>query len=527
MNNLLSGVSGPGMSVKKGLLYVVIIGICSSTFQAHGWGPNSGVRQSVTYALAAGMGISAAWALYEKMSKRNLQLKTDKLEEEINDYKSDENVKKYLLQIADLAAKWDNFVIEAVSCLDGCNTVESESVEKVIGCISKQIKRYRVTADEFQDGINKGIGELTNKLNELHIKSEDLKSKPQFYQSATELAEKVDVILKRLKDYNLLFQEHKAYIKLQDFMDQGLETEYAKEIEYAYLEVANWDLIIDEIIRGKNSQVLFPYLFYAQGLQSQLTQLSKYLSNLTDFKAYPFQEQKITRAKYVYDALQVILQFASTADTFMREKDAKVGYDREEQKIQMELAERKELLRLETKERESKIAQQNALAEAKVIEQRNKEKNLANEKARLDKEKRELEYKSKENVLELARIHEGYGIKQALDENNQKWRKDYDSLNLNQQKLVRDIEQRDAELKNLRIKLNSLQSDVKGTHSTNTELERHARSLELRVSNVAYAIDLLRSKVANPPFNPQSVHGLSEYINGLQEQIRQLKTIVS
>jgi len=527
MNNLMPGVSEPGISPRKGLLCLLIIGICSGNFQAYAWSSKKNITEGVAYALAAGMGISAAWAIYEKMSRRNLQLKTTKLEEEVNSFKSEEHIKEYLLKIADFATQWNNFVSETADCISGARNAEPEFIEDVIGCIGKQIKKYNVTPDEFHRWLIKGLSDLTNKVHELHLRSQDFVGKSHLSVSALRVMETLCDVLKNLKEYNVLFEEHKNFVQLLFFLDQGIETEYAKEIDYAYLEMANWDLAIDEIIRAKSSQVLFPYLFYAQNLQLQLTQLSKCLNNLVDFKAFPFQEKKIVRAKYVYEALQLILQFASTSEELMKEKDAKVGHDRQEQQIEAELAERKELLRLETKERESKIAQQNSLAEAKLIEQRNKEKNLANEKARIEKEKKDLEYKSKENALQLARIHEGYGIKNALDENNHQWRKDYDNLNLKQQRLARDIEHRDAELKNLRIKLSSLQSDVKGTHSTNTELERYARSLELRVSNVAHAIDLLRSKAANPPFNPQSVQGLSEYINGLQEQIRQLKTIVS
>lgn len=517
------------LGAQKGLLYLLIIGLVSNNLQAApSFFGTSNLRESAAYVLAAGMGVTAVWAIYERMGKKRFQARNHKLEIEVNSYKSDQHIKDYLLRNSAVQSNWAIFLTEFNNIKSPNQTgTETEFAENLVNCIYNQMKKNDVGVDEFHNKITNGIGSLRNRMQEISLKANELAERPHFLPAIDLLINGMGEALINLTEYNVIFEEHKNFIKLLSFLDKGTEKDFAQEITCVSSEVPNWHQVIDKIIKSKNNQVLFPYLFYAQDLELHLNELSKHLNNLSSFQAYPFQEKIIERAKYIYDALQVVLQFVSTSETLMKEKDAKVEYDRKEQHIKTEISERKELLRLETKERESKIAQQNAIAESKLLEQRNREINLANEKARIEKEKKEIEYKNHENGLQLARIHEGYGIQKALDANNKKWRFDFEKQNAQSQKLSQDIQQRDIELKNLQIKLSTLESNIKGTHSDRAELERYARSLELRISNAIKAIDLLRSKVSNPPFNPQAVYGLSDYVNGLQQQINHLKTLVS
>lgn len=546
-----------GVLAKKGLMYLLIVGLFSGNLQALDFFEQNATK--IKYALAAGLGISVVWAVYERMSKNTvkrenikLELENNKLGQEVNSLKSDENIKEYIVKVSDFVGKWKNFLAEVNDCMKDQGKTQEEFAKDAITFIYHHVNKYSLSLDEYLKRLSKTIDDLSNNMNELSIKAQGLKNKSDLIESATKLTSLIRIVLEHMQNYAALVETHKDYLKLVFFLHPGIEREYSQEINYAYAQTADWNQVIDQIIKSKNNQVLFPYLFYVQDLTVRLKTLSTLLSNLSRFKVYPFQKEQIDRAQYVHDALQVIVSYISSSDILTREKNAKIEHDKKQQYVQADIEERKERLRLETKEKEAKIAQEKILAETKLLDQKNREKHLANERAQIEKEKKELDSRSQENALQLARIHEGYGIKKALDENNNKWRTDCDSLNVNHKKELqnrdfelknlknklsdydnldaknkKEIQKRDNELKTLRIKLSSLESDIRGTHSNRTDLERKARNLEIKISNVSHALDALTRKVNNPPFNPEMVDMLPGYINSLRQEVRQLKTLIS
>ncbi|CAF1594308.1 unnamed protein product, partial [Didymodactylos carnosus] len=270
---------------KKRLLYILIAAFSFGTVKA-------AVHENVAYFLAAGVGVSAVWALYERMSKNGLKKEADLLQGEVNSYKSGEHIKEYWANTLSAVTIWEKFLEDFKNVVNS-NKTQGELAEYLINSIIGQAKHYNLTIDELRQKIAKGISDLDTRVNTLSAQRECMKPRSALLDLVEKALERTALNLRHLNEYAAFLEEQKAYVELLSFIEQGLEQEYAKEIEYSHVEIAYRDKAIDQIIKTKSNQVLFPYLFYAQDLKFKVDKLSKLLNNLSGFKSYPFQENPL------------------------------------------------------------------------------------------------------------------------------------------------------------------------------------------------------------------------------------------
>ncbi len=241
---------------------------------------------------------------------------------------------------------------------------------------------------------------------------------------------------------------------------------------------------------------------YAERVEKDRLLIDQALKKLVDFNPLPFQMNVIWQAKFISELLNDILGFVVTTPAYIKEKESKPAYDRQQELLKMELHERQERLAAELREQQARLAQEKRNTERALIEEKNKTQQLANHQAQIERDRNRLEIKEQEIMLNLMRIQEGEAIKQALKKNDSEWQ-----YKINELKCEYNV---------LRAQESEQQKKVIALESERGYLQKYNASIQNRLVLALDALKYLEEAIPNLPCNPDFVDGLRDYVDKLK-----------
>lgn len=530
------------MKVVRLLNYLLIWGLLFSlpTSQVKCFDTKDGL-----YVLASVTGITLTWALIERYKKNNAKFDLNKVSQEVKQLVQEvDNYKKEKYQLEEE----EHFLFNVSQFI---NNIEIDYKNEYIHWKSKSKDKNEYSYHLFNDLLEKiqlktnlSLDKIITKISEdkektsifleqLRIKLYSWKVKENrihFVEKAKFIEEKLEYMNKFLNEYYQAVLEQKNFIELGILLQINYEKKYSKEFEI--VKISNLALFkseLDKHIRvvGSKSNEQFPYFYYVQMLNSDKMKFEKFLENIVYVKVLPFQTCYIEKAKEIYDLLNKLLTAIVTTSTYIDEKEKKPIFDREQIRLNAELREKEMRLQAELKEKQAQIENQKKMIETKLLFEKNREQELANQKAKIEKDRKELELKEKQMMVDLAKIRDGETVKEALKQNDRKWQQTIDNLQSKYSAAVRDLnnlsEEHKKEVSKLKCELSDLKAQLKTSDLDSDKTAQEIKRLKDRIKQIITYLSELDILVSNPPFNPDFIEGLRTYIENIKLKISNIK----
>lgn len=411
---------------------------------------------------------TTVWAIIERCKKNtvgtNLEQEKrlhDADRKQLNDYKDGitqaDRDQKFLSNLAVYVKKMETAHSKEFELLRNYTREGSRDADFVRHFIDIVVSQSGAHVAHVGSAIERDLKEAISNEQQLAMKccewNED--SSDNYESQIQTLSKSLKEIVSLLQIAHSVISEQKPYMNLMALYGD-LNHKYTQEKNLKDCS-QGFESKLDKHIRSlySRSNELFCYLAYAESIKHDSAKLDGALKRLASFDAVPFQVQLIERSQNLLKALQSILGFVVTTWEYKKEKTDKPAYDENQERLRMEL-----------RERQARIDQENRLSEAKLQAERNRDAQLANDRAEIQRGIKQIQQKKIEAKLGLMRIRDQINMKEALKKNNKEWKKKFDRL----------------------------QSGLK---------------------EIDDSVKKLQSFTNRPPCNPDSVDGLRIYINEL------------
>ncbi len=296
-----------------------------------------------------------------------------------------------------------------------------------------------------------------------------------------------------------------SFIELSLIMDRDIFGEYSAELTVAK-QFTGQKLVneLDKLIRSKvEAHNQFPYLSYASKLKGNIDNIKRVLEKLKGVKLYVFQERVIEQANELLSSLSSLLESIVSISSYQQEQVRKPEFENQQK-----------LLAADLKEREERILREKQVVETRLLNEKNREQSLANERARIERERQALIVQERNINYEREKIISGQWLKEELTKESTK----------NENKLKTEIEKVKSETaKQLSAKEQELASLRYSLQNLDYQKRQTDQSLNQVYSNIAVCkqyIKNLQDKLKTPPCNPEAVDGLKDYLATLNNLSR-------
>ena len=363
-------------------------------------------------------------------------------------------------------------------------SIVEEDTVPLLGAVRERVTRSTVEFDSFERTIKSEKDKIDTLKSQLEVKMIEWSTKEnreQYNAQGQKLLAHLESLITFFSTFLYTMQQQSTIIKLELLLDKEFKESYAFEIN---LKPEEYGQKLYEHIHTLFSDVQhqFPYVLYADKLKQDRATLRKYLQELKDFKAVPYQKEHLNYAKELDIILKNILDYVVTCDKYAQEKMRKPQFDLENEKQQIELRERQGKIQLDIQERQAVIEKGKREYEAQFQKELNKAQQLANQKAEIERSKKELELKEQEIGLEWAKLKEGEKLKEALEKNNALWQEQCRKVQSQYEREKETVTKLQTEHADLKKSIAQLGQNLQNNLNANRQIDKeqlrvHATSL--------------------------------------------------
>ena len=493
------------------------------------------------FALAsAGAGIAGAWAYTERANNHGLKTKVSKLAQELACIKSDQvKIKQDQEFLATLAQKLtrveqeyaQEFMLFKVS-------YSEQEIARLMRILQARIHFKTSSSRQLKAAVDQDLQELVGLNQTLKLKKSEWShdNRAQAYkEQAHKLHERLQHLELFLKALQVTLDNYRTILDLAVVLAYDYQVLYAIELKLQeHQNRQDYDTYVRELdqhIHARYSEAVyqFPYLAYAEHIKKDLETLQKAIDQAQAGSTTEYLQELESKAVPLVEFLQGLLKFVVTTPVYIKEKAYKPEFDRHEAQVKAELQEKQERLTAELRESQARIDRERKLVEAQLQSEKNRAQELSNKKAELELERKNLELKDHQIIFELARIRDGETIKEALKQNNNDWHYKYNALQGTNARLKDQLERVHADhardLDKLRTETSALKTSLKNSETQIQKLTQKSRDLQEKIERSTNALHQLENY--NPPFNPETVEGLGNYIRNIKSYARAARNALS
>lgn len=461
--------------------------------------------KKTAYLLATGASIAGVgyWAYSEHTNKQRLQIELDKLNSERFQVEQDE---QFLAQVGEYSSEIEREYTQEIHLLKAYSMhLSNDTIDALLKIMQARLRitqTYSVLATKLEQQRDKAIAyqkELEIKLLSWH----NNQNKQKYIEHIQEkLLPRVNALALFLQSLYAVLLEQKSFIELNTVLAQDYERLYDRElVMYEHKDTDVFARNLETHVRVLYARIeeQFPFLSYADAVKKDVSILKhaveklSYMQNLTSYQALLKK-----RADQIIQILDYVLHTIVNTEFYTEEKRRKPEYDLQQQRLQAEL-----------RERQARIENDKRLTEAKILKQKNKTQELIVKQAENERARKELEIRDQNIRLELARIRDGQTVREAVAQKHKEWQ-DYTERTTkdHEQQLItirNDLEHAKIEARNISHDFHAAQSEIAKLRDTIRKTEE--------------SLTVLENKLSHPPFNPESVDGLRDYLATLTTQV--------
>ena len=482
---------------------------------------------------------AVAWAYAERTNKQTLKIKVDKLAKELAFIKSDQvkvqQDQEFLAVLAQMLKRIEQEYAQELALFRQQSSYSEHEIAQLMRILQARIQIKTSSAKQLKVNVQRELQEIVALSQRLALKKTEWGRDNRahaYEEQAHKLIERMSNLELFLQALHVTLENYSNILDLAVILTHDYQTLYAIELKLQELEDKElYRHELDQHIRARYSEAFyqFPYLAYAEYLKKDMATLKQAVEHARAGFNTPFLAELESKAVPMLEFLENLLKFVVTTPVYTKEKAYKPEFDRQEAQVKAELQEKQERLTAELRESQARIERERKLVEAQLQAEKNRAQELANKKVELDLERKSLEVKDHQLSFELARIRDGETIKEALRQNNNDWHYKYSSLQATNLRFKDQLErvhaENNRELDKLRIEINSLKNNLKTSETQIHKLTQQSRELHEKIDR---SIDTLRQLEGyNPPFNPEIVDGLNNYIKNIKSYARAARNALS
>ncbi|MBA3953823.1 hypothetical protein H0X48_00680 [Candidatus Dependentiae bacterium] len=497
--------------------------------------------------------VATTCAVTEYFNKRKLRARlerdiqaykaqTQKVNKELELIKSEEykleQEREFLSSLSQLLKSVTAKYKDEIGCAQGPYDKNSlESTVNLVHKIQAKIQLQGCLTTAYIQELKQDLNQISKASENLAVKAlewSQTASKAVYRDTITTLSDALKDLGYRLQSTAFTAEYFKSIVELNIALAQNYENKYATELKLQAQasNAEHYAADLDAHIRAlySDAQYQFAYLSYVAKVQSDISTLKSFVHNVPTKPAQldPFTAT-MQRAQGLIASLETLVEYVVTTATYIQEKQHKPEFDRQEARAKQELHEKQERLALQLREAQARIDQEKRVTETKLQQERARVKTLENQYAEIERERKALDVKDRQIALERARIRDGVTIQEALSNNNNDWNYKYSSLHQHytaavnaQNGLTAQLNaiqaEKAAELARINNELNQARTQIKNHETNYHNLNRDYKALQNKAHQAANTLAVL--DITNPPFNPDMVDGLRNYINTIKTHAR-------
>ncbi len=340
---------------------------------------------------------------------------------------------------------------------------------------------------------------------------EDAKDRLIFDAIGQKLIYSSGVMIGYIEKLAIAFREHKNFFILENALLQSAHYDYAEErkIVKASLDSSLFGREMEGYInkRYSGTQYQFPYLTYASYLEEGKLLLEKALRNLELYKSFQFQSEVIMNARDTVTLLNFLLQHVVNSEIYKYQKAQKPLFDRNEERHRQELHEKQRAFEAALHERAVQLENEQKATETKLLEERNRERNVENQRMSLENSLVQQQLEKQKMKFQSEAFKSGKQIQRALDKNNKEWA---------------------ATCEKLRNQLKVLQETQEAHEFIISSSEKEREAWALMKMNLNKELEHLEDALNVPPaVTSEDAQGVTNYLNLLKWHLTQVRQSIN
>lgn len=487
--------------------------------------------------LGVASGAVFTWALIERFGKQKatnelkkvnqdktlLETELKKWRDRYQQLKDDE---QYIITVTQDLEKIDQyFNNEYKFWLENYNKHDSEYINNFLEVILNKVNLKSLTLDQFIVECKNFEKQFVSHERKLDLVLQDLSDRAKeyfvnqvknLYINVLRKKEFISYCIRILDAYKYLF-ELKIFVKNNYEKAYVFEIEYVNQIKKNEMEIL---LKFDAYIRAKFNQYNFPYIAYIEKLNDDRKILSDLLNEIVSSDKNKVFDGILIKANELSHIFNNLIECIVQTAEYIHEKEQKPIFEREQQRLNLEI-----------QEKEARIEQESKKVQTKLLEESNKKQELENQRKRFENERKELEVKEKQLMVEWARIRDGETIKNAIIQNDQKWSYSFAQLQSRYDTLKKEMDQLKKddtkEISYLRKELSNVRLQLKNFQAMSESQSSEVNKLKNKINKAITSIKELQRNLNVPPVNPESVDGMESYLNKLKSSVSEVQNFLT